>query len=352
MMGSEEVKLVNFWVSPFGKRVEWALKLKGIQYEYIEEDIFNKSNLLLELNPIHKKVPVLIHRNKPIAESFIIVEYIDETWNHCPLLPPHPHQRALARFWATTVEQKLGKAGWVAMSASGDEQEKAVKEATEMMEKIEEEIKGKKFFGGDNIGYLDIALGWISYLLPVWEEVGSMQIIDPLKYPSTTAWMTNFLNHPVIKDTLPPRDKMLVYYHSRKNTWPSSIFQNLVKLLEAAWIAMCTKGDVQKKLLKEASEMLEKIEEEIKGKKFFGGDNIGYLDVALGWISYWLPVWEEVGSTQIMDPVKCPAIIAWMNNFLNHPVIKDTLPPRDKMLVYFNNRREALSSTFQDRFKV
>nr|ACU13765.1 unknown [Glycine max] len=158
-MGSEDVKLLNFWVSPFGKRVEWALKLKGVEYEYIEEDIFNKSNLLLELNPVHKKVPVLVHAQKPIAESFIILEYIDETWKKYPLLPHNPYQRALARFWATCVEQKLGKAGWVAMSTSGDEQEEAMKEAKEMMEKIEEEIKGKNFFGGDNIGYLDIAIG-------------------------------------------------------------------------------------------------------------------------------------------------------------------------------------------------
>ncbi|KAL2343264.1 hypothetical protein Fmac_004549 [Flemingia macrophylla] len=228
-MENEDVKLLSFWVSPFGKRVEWALKLKGVEYEYIEEDIFNKSNLLLHLNPVHKQVPVLVHAHKPISESFIILEYIDETWKHYPLLPHSPHHKALARFWATTVEQKLGKAGWVAMSSSGEEQEKALKEARDMMEKIEEEIKGKKYFGGENIGYLDIALGWISYLIPVWEEVGSMQIIDSLKFPATTAWMSNFLSHPVIKDSLPARDKMLLYYHSRKNHFPS-VFQKLLKV--------------------------------------------------------------------------------------------------------------------------
>ncbi|KAJ1426165.1 Thioredoxin-like superfamily [Sesbania bispinosa] len=221
-MGSQEVKLVSFWASPFGKRVEWAMKLKGIEFEYIEEDIFNKSSLLLELNPVHKKVPVLVHAQKPIAESFIILEYIDETWNNqFPLLPHNPYQRALARFWANFGEQKLLDAAWIAMCSSGDEQEKAVNVAKEAVEKIEEEIKGRKLFGGDNIGYLDLALGWISYWIPVWEEVGSMQIIDPLKFPATTTWMTNFLSHPVIKDNLPPRDKMLVYYHSRREALSS-----------------------------------------------------------------------------------------------------------------------------------
>ncbi|XP_020205683.1 probable glutathione S-transferase [Cajanus cajan] len=215
-MGSEEVKVVSFWASPFGKRVEWALKLKGVEYEYIEEDIFNKSNLLLQLNPVHKKVPVLVHAHKPIAESLIILEYIDETWKQYPLLPQHPYQRALVRFWTNFVEQKLFDAAWLGMCSSGDEREKGVKVAREVMEKIEEEIKGKRFFGGENIGYLDIALGWISYWLPVWEEVGSMEIIESLKYPATTAWINNFLTHPLIKDTFPPRDNMILYYNRRK----------------------------------------------------------------------------------------------------------------------------------------
>ncbi|KAL2343263.1 hypothetical protein Fmac_004548 [Flemingia macrophylla] len=222
-MGSEDVKVVSFWASPFGKRVEWALKFKGVAYEYTEEDIFNKSNLLLELNPVHKKVPVLVHAHKPITESFIILEYIDETWQQNPLLPQHPYERALARFWADFVEHKLLNAAWVAMCTSGEDQENALKVAREAMQKIEEEIKGKKFFGGENIGYLDIALGWISYWLPVWEEVGSMQIIDTLKFPATTEWMTNILSHPVINDSLPPRDEMLVYFHSRRKALSSTL---------------------------------------------------------------------------------------------------------------------------------
>uniref|UniRef100_A0A5B7BQF1 Probable glutathione S-transferase n=1 Tax=Davidia involucrata TaxID=16924 RepID=A0A5B7BQF1_DAVIN len=214
-MGSQEVKLLSLWVSPFGCRVEWALKLKGVEYEYIEEDIFNKSPLLLELNPVYKKVPVLIHEGKVILESFLILEYLDEKWKEYPLLPQDPYERATARFWAIFGDYKLLESAWIALRSQGDEKERAVKLSTEALEKIEGELKGKKFFGGETIGYLDLALGWISYWLPVWEEVGSMTIVDPHKFPGITAWMDNFLSHPVIKNNLPPRDKMMVYFEKR-----------------------------------------------------------------------------------------------------------------------------------------
>ncbi|XP_057422243.1 glutathione S-transferase U1-like [Lotus japonicus] len=176
-MESKEVKLVSFWASSYGKKVEWALKLKGVEYEYVEEDIFNKSNLLLELNPVHKKVPVLVHGNKPIAESLIILEYIDETWKHqYPLFPQDPYERALARFWAASIEPKLLKAAWVELFTSGDEQENAMKEATEGLEMVEEQIKGKKFFGGITLATLTLQLAaWVELFTSGDEQENAMK---------------------------------------------------------------------------------------------------------------------------------------------------------------------------------
>lgn len=66
----DEVVLLGFWTSPYVMRVKIALLEKGIQFQYKEErDVFenqNKSDLLLKSNPIHKKVPVLVHNGKPI----------------------------------------------------------------------------------------------------------------------------------------------------------------------------------------------------------------------------------------------------------------------------------------------
>ncbi|KAM1212674.1 hypothetical protein ACFX2G_004268 [Malus domestica] len=98
---ADEAVLLDFWPSPspFGMRVKIALAEKGIEYECKEEDyVSNKSPLLLQMNPIHKKIPVLIHNGKPVSESLIAVQYIDEVWKdelHCCLL-------------MLTLEPKLG----------------------------------------------------------------------------------------------------------------------------------------------------------------------------------------------------------------------------------------------------
>lgn len=102
------VKLIGGRPSPFVNRVQVVLNLKSIAYEFLEEKYGSKSELLLKSNPIHKKIPVLIHEDRPICESLIIVQYIDEIWTSgSSILPSDPYDRATAQFWAAYIDEKV-----------------------------------------------------------------------------------------------------------------------------------------------------------------------------------------------------------------------------------------------------
>jgi hypothetical protein len=108
VMAKSEVKLLGSWASPYVMRPRIALNIKAVEYDFLEETFGSKSQLLLQSNPVHKKVPVLIHADKPICESLIIVQYIDEVWTSAPsILPSDPYDRAIQRFWAAYVDEKV-----------------------------------------------------------------------------------------------------------------------------------------------------------------------------------------------------------------------------------------------------
>ncbi|XP_050118616.1 protein BLISTER-like isoform X5 [Malus sylvestris] len=225
-----EVKLHGAWPSPFSCRVIWALKLKGIPYDNIEEDLpNNKSPQLLKYNPVHKKIPVLVHGEKPICESMVIVEYIEETWPQKPLLPTDPYERATARFWVKFAEDK-GPAIWMVFRTTGEEQEKAKKDSLEMLRTIEDHAAGtlgkKKFFGGDNIGIVDIAFGGIAHWFGVIEDVVEVRLFEAKEFPRLYAWTNDFKQVPAIKENLPDRHKLLLLF---KQVLPNSRKQDLLE---------------------------------------------------------------------------------------------------------------------------
>nr|GLL36943.1 probable glutathione S-transferase [Ipomoea trifida] len=212
-----EVKVLGVWGSPFSRRVEVALRLKGVEYEFIEEDTSNKSPLLLKSNPIHKKIPVLLHNGNPLAESLVIVEYIDDTFPGTPILPQDPYHRALDRFWAKFIDDKLvSGAAKNAIFSVGEEQEKGKEEVGELLKILDNELKNKKFLGGERIGLADIGGSFVALWMGVLGEVMGVDLsMTEEKFPHLCRWKEDFLNCDVIKEALPPRDKLVEFLTKR-----------------------------------------------------------------------------------------------------------------------------------------
>ncbi|KAG0496299.1 hypothetical protein HPP92_000990 [Vanilla planifolia] len=156
----KKLKLLDFWVSPYGIRCRLALAEKEVEYDLLEQNLQDKSELLLKSNPVHKKIPVLLHDGKAICESLIIVQYIDEVFpGKSSILPSDPYARSHARFWADFVDKKVaGLALQMWKLGKGEELDETIKDFKEVLRTLETELGENKYFGGDEFGLVDIAL--------------------------------------------------------------------------------------------------------------------------------------------------------------------------------------------------
>lgn len=68
-----------------------------------------------------------------------------------------------------------------------------------------------------------------------------------------------------------------------------------------------------------------------KGNKFFGGEKIGYLDIALGCFLGWLKVNEILNNVNLLDESTTPALYKWAEDFCVNNVVKDVMPETDKL---------------------
>ncbi|KAL8121140.1 glutathione S-transferase U17-like [Apium graveolens] len=208
-MVSNGVQVLGTTYSPYATRVQIALNLKSVDFEFIEENLSSKSELLLRSNPVNKKVPVLIHGDKCICESLVILQYIDETWtaNGHTLLPSDAYDRAVARFWAAYFDDKIVPVMRELRSAQGEDKVAMIERLKEGMGLLEEAFvkcsKGEAFFGGDKIGILDIAfgscLGWIKAM----EKMGGINLIAEAKTPGLVGWADKFMSIDAVKNVLP-----------------------------------------------------------------------------------------------------------------------------------------------------
>ena len=91
---------------PFSQRCRIVLFEKGMDFQVIDVDVFNKPEDHAVLNP-YNKVPALVERDLILSEANIINEYIDERFPHPQLMPADPVMRARARLFLHRFESEL-----------------------------------------------------------------------------------------------------------------------------------------------------------------------------------------------------------------------------------------------------
>lgn len=84
-----------------------------------------------------------------------------------------------------------------------------------------------------------------------------------------------------------------------------------------------TKGNEQEVAKKEFIEILKVLEGELGEKPYFGGDEFGFVDVALITFYPWFHTFENLAKFSVEN--ECPKLIAWAKRCITKPTVAASL---------------------------
>lgn len=100
--------------------------------------------------------------------------------------------------------------------------------------------------------------------------------------------------------------------------------------------------DARKAAVEEATQGMALLEDVFvkcsEGGNFFGGEKIGYLDIALGCLLAWLRVIQIKANISFLDESTTPNLFRWALHFSADAAVKDVLPATERLLAFVNYR--------------
>ncbi|KAK8683454.1 hypothetical protein V6N13_039515 [Hibiscus sabdariffa] len=81
--------------------------------------------------------------------------------------------------------------------------------------------------------------------------------------------------------------------------------------------------------IEEAQQQLKIMEDELKGKQFFAGRRMGYLDIAAN-VLFWFRVVGELTGEPILTTERFPFICEWIEKLMEIDVVNECLIPKKR----------------------
>lgn len=81
-----------------------------------------------------------------------------------------------------------------------------------------------------------------------------------------------------------------------------------------------------------------------KGRRFFAGDDIGFLDIVLGSYVGWFRAAEQITARKLLDEMRTPRLAAWAARFCAHEAVRDVMPDAGRLVEFGEALRAALAA--------
>jgi glutathione S-transferase len=172
---------------PYAARARITLAEKEVPYDAVAIDLGDRPSWLYEKNP-KGRVPVLEEDGGFIlAESAVIIEYLDERYPDPPLLPSDPAERALARLRIFRFDD-FGDAYY----AFRRREDGAHESFDGALVRLDAAVEAQPYLTGRSYGLADIA--YVPWILRAQALLG----LDLDPYPALGEWLSRLLERPAV----------------------------------------------------------------------------------------------------------------------------------------------------------
>ncbi|KMZ64290.1 Glutathione S-transferase-O-methyltransferase fusion protein 4 [Zostera marina] len=229
------VKVIGRQSSPFVIRIKIALNIKGILYEFVDEDIIgNQGGISSDV--------VFIHAGNEIIEPYEIVQYIDETWTTVDtpsILPMDMYDSIVQTFWVKFIDNKIKLAIKEILTESMDVEE--FDKTMEILECVFQRCsQGKNFFGGKNMNYIDICFGsMLGFIFSAENKLTKLKLLDVKKTPLLFKWAEHFCAQDLINGIIITDEDNIVKMEANES------YVNAMKLLYCSVLPKMMKFSIE-----------------------------------------------------------------------------------------------------------
>lgn len=171
---------------PYAARVRIVLAEKGVEVDVVEIDLSDRPDWLYEKNPAGR-VPVVEEDGRPLPESAVIMEFLEERYPDPPLLPPDPADRAFVRLLIFRHDELTDP--YYALRR-GDEG--AAERLDLALAVLDAALAERAFLGGAEFGLADIA--YVPWIL----RARDMLSVDLSRFPSLSDWLARLEQRPSV----------------------------------------------------------------------------------------------------------------------------------------------------------
>jgi RNA polymerase-associated protein len=187
---------------PFSQRCRIVLYEKGMDFQIVDVDLFNKPEDLAVMNP-YNRTPVLVERDLVLYESNIINEYIDDRFPHPQLMPADPVMRARARLFLFRFENELFT--HIESLEKGNQKvaDKARQMVRDSLTQIAPVFVKQKYMLGDEYSMLDVAIAPLLWRIDYYGIQIPKQAAPLLKYAE------RLFSRPAYIEALTPAEKVM-----------------------------------------------------------------------------------------------------------------------------------------------